>query len=80
MLYRLVENKAFCFKYENVDRDLKLSDEIWKDIDSLLEALKPIKILTRLVQSVQMTLSDFYGHYVKCRLLLSKNTKNEFAK
>lgn len=79
MLFRLVELKPFCFKYENVTPELKLSDEDWIHIDNLLEALKPIKILTRQVQSVQMTLSDFYGHYIKCRLLLSKNTSNEFA-
>lgn len=70
MLYRLVELKSFCIKYENVTTELKLSDTIWEEINNILEALKPIKILTRQVQSVQMTLSDFYGFYVKCRLLL----------
>lgn len=79
MLFRLVENKVFCFKYENVTPELKLSDANRDDVDSLLEALKPIKILTRHVQAVQMSLSDFYGYYVKCRLQLSKNTTNEFA-
>lgn len=79
MLFRLVENKAFCLKYENVTPELKLSDVMWNDVKDLLEALKPIKIFTRQVQAVQMTLSDFYGHYVKCRLQLSKNTTNEFA-
>lgn len=79
MLFRLVELKPFCKKYENVTPELRLTNAVWADIDTLLAALKPIKILTKQVQSVQMTLSDFYGYYVKCRLSLSKMTTNEFA-
>jgi hypothetical protein len=78
MMFRLMELKSFCQKYENVTPELRLTDHVWEEIEALLEALKPIKILTRQVQSVQMTLSDFYGHYVKCRLLLSKSS-NEYA-
>lgn len=79
MLFRLRELRWFCVKYENVTTELRLSEATWDNIDKLLDALKPLKILTRQVQSVQMTLSDFYGHYVKCRLLLSKNLENEYA-
>ncbi|KAJ6639393.1 hypothetical protein Bhyg_12137, partial [Pseudolycoriella hygida] len=60
MLFRLVELKPFCLKYQNVTPELRLTESLWGDIDKLLEALKPVKTLTRQVQSVQMTLSDFY--------------------
>lgn len=79
MMFRLLELKGFCIKYENVTPELRLTDRLWEDITTLLEALKPVKILTRQVQKIQMTLSDFYGHYVKCRMMLSKNIANEFA-
>ncbi|KAJ6649229.1 hypothetical protein Bhyg_04463, partial [Pseudolycoriella hygida] len=41
MLFRLVELKPFCLKYQNVTPELHLTESLWGDIDKLLEALKP---------------------------------------
>ncbi|XP_065314825.1 zinc finger BED domain-containing protein 4-like [Gordionus sp. m RMFG-2023] len=81
MLERLLELKNFCqeISAQSNDREKCLSENEWKIISDILKALYPSYILTKYIQSEQMTMGDFYAAWIKCIMQTSK-IDTSFAK
>jgi hypothetical protein len=47
---------------------LYLSENTWTAITEMISSLTPSKILTKILQTEQLTLGDFYYHWMKCYL------------
>lgn len=69
MLERLLELQKFCQNQESEEenQDFHLPQKIWASIALLCEALQPINEATINFQSEQLTLSDFYGQWIRCK-------------
>ncbi|XP_050064684.1 uncharacterized protein LOC126553584 [Aphis gossypii] len=66
MLYRLIELKMFCKEHDETNPDLKLTDNEWISVQSIVDALLPVKIATLALQKQEITLGDLYGIWWKC--------------
>ncbi|CAK9296597.1 unnamed protein product [Gordionus sp. m RMFG-2023] len=74
MLERLLELKSFCQEISlQSDREKCLSENEWKIISDILKALYPAYVLTKYLQSEQLTMGDFYAAWIKCLMQTSKN-------
>ena len=72
MMERLLLLKAFCDRHSNQHPELSLTEDEWAEIVDLAEALKPAKITTKTLQFEQLTMGDFYGAWIKCKLQTQK--------
>ncbi|XP_065320584.1 zinc finger BED domain-containing protein 4-like [Gordionus sp. m RMFG-2023] len=73
MLERLLELKSFCQEISlQSDREKCLSENEWKIISDILKALYPTYVLTKYLQSEQLTMGDFYAAWIKCLMQTSK--------
>lgn len=72
MLRRLVELKEFCNDFIGVDDELYLTEEEWQAIGGVVSALAPAQEATVILQQEQLTVGDFYGSWLKCRIETSK--------
>ncbi|CAK9296598.1 unnamed protein product [Gordionus sp. m RMFG-2023] len=73
MLERLLELKSFCQEISlQSDREKCLSENEWKIISDILKALYPAYVLTKYLQSEQLTMGDFYAAWIKCLMQTSK--------
>ena len=55
MLTRLIELKTFCVELERDDLKLKMSEEEWLCAEVMCIALQPARLVTKKVQSEQLT-------------------------
>lgn len=81
MLDRTITLKSFIQNMSGNDLKLKkycLSIFEWKQIETISEVLLPAKICTKKLQSEQLTLSDFYGAWITCKIQIKK-IKNSLA-
>lgn len=53
--------------------ELRLSAAEWSDASKLVDVLEPFKKYSVLLQSIQCTLSDFYGFWQKLKVKTSKH-------
>lgn len=67
MLRRLLELKDFCQEIEDTNSDMKLSDSVWEGIADLCHALETFNDITIKIQHEQLTISDFYGQWLRCK-------------
>ena len=72
MLDALLKLRDFCDHHSGSYAELKLTEEDWSDILQLAEALTPSKIFTNMLQSVKLTLGDFYSQWINCKLKTKK--------
>ncbi|XP_065315485.1 uncharacterized protein LOC135924356 [Gordionus sp. m RMFG-2023] len=73
MLERLLELKSFCQEISlQSDREKCLSENEWKIISDILKALYQAYVLTKYLQSEQLTMGDFYAAWIKCLMQTSK--------
>jgi len=82
MLDRTISLKRFIQNMSGNDLKLKkysLSNFEWKQIEAISEVLLPAKMCTKKLQSEQLTLSDFYGAWIICKIQIQKMT-NSYAK
>lgn len=79
MLERLLELKNFCQESEEENQDFHLPQKTWASISLLCEALQPINEATINFQSEQLTLSDFYGQWLRCKSKIN-SIDSTFAK
>lgn len=59
-----------------------MSNFEWQQVDALCKALLPAKICTKKLQSEQLTLTDFYGAWLTCKIQsqsLNTNFSNNLA-
>lgn len=81
MLNRTISLKSFIQNMSGNDLKFKkycLNNFEWKQIETISEVLLPVKICTKKLQSEQLTLSDFYGAWITCKIQIQKIT-NSFA-
>lgn len=67
MLKRLLELKDFCKEIEETTSEVKLSESVWEQIKNLCDALQPFNETTIKIQHQQLTISDFYGEWLRCK-------------
>ena len=60
--------KEFCDNNCEAFPDLKLSKEQWSEINQLIAELMPSKKSTKMFQSEQLTLGDFYATWIRCKM------------
>ncbi|XP_015378112.1 PREDICTED: uncharacterized protein LOC107172337 [Diuraphis noxia] len=60
MLFKLLELKSFCQKYDETNLELKLQNSEWECLQSIVDALKPVKIATLALQKQDLNLGDFF--------------------
>ncbi|XP_065316108.1 uncharacterized protein LOC135924909 [Gordionus sp. m RMFG-2023] len=77
MLERLILLKPNIEDFFTEQSDYLLTED-WKEIITIVEILKPLKIATKQFQSKQLTLTDFYAAWLRCCIELEKNP-NHFA-
>lgn len=71
MLERINHLKEFIQNMAKNDSLLKkvcLNNMEWKQIDIISQALLPAKICTKKLQNEQLTMSDFYGAWILCKI------------
>lgn len=71
MLERIQYLKPFISNMSSNDSKLNklcLSSLDWVQLDTLCKALLPAKVCTKLLQSEQLTLTDFYGAWLTCKI------------
>lgn len=61
MLEWLLELKSFCEDMSPTIDEVNLSENEWEAISNLVSGLNPAKIVTKSLQSDQLTSGDFYG-------------------
>lgn len=72
MLEGVLTLRPFCDRHFAAYPELLLTEDEWSDIVELTEALSPAKITTKILQSEQLTLGDFYGSWLTCKLKTQK--------
>ncbi|CAI6352385.1 unnamed protein product [Macrosiphum euphorbiae] len=73
MLYRLLELKEFCLSHEETNPDLHLKNCEWDSIQSVVNALHPVKTATLALQKQNLTIGDFYAIWLKSTHGLNAN-------
>lgn len=68
MLERLVELKGF---YQNMKsllpKNCQMNDVDWQALDGIISVLKLFEVLTKKLQSVEFTVSEFYAEWINLR-------------
>lgn len=59
-------------------RKFNLNHFEWKQIDIISQTLLPAKICTKKLQSEQLTLTDFYGSWITCKIE-TESLQNSFS-
>lgn len=72
MLKQLLELREFCDDFFSENGELSLKEEDWRGIENAVTALAPAERATVELQREQLTIGDFYGTWLKCRLEVSK--------
>lgn len=70
MIERLQELKDFCLR--STDKDLFVNEELWNFMEEFLKVFRPLKKATIHLQNTQMTLGDFYKHWLCLKIELNK--------
>ncbi|XP_060859135.1 LOW QUALITY PROTEIN: uncharacterized protein LOC132936427 [Metopolophium dirhodum] len=73
MLFRLLELKEFCQTHHSTNTELKLKKSEWDSIQSIVDALMPVKIATLALQKQDINLGDFFGVWLKASHGLQSN-------
>ena len=72
MLLCLRMLKKFCQSNSDTFPELFLAEDVWAQIDRLIEELVPSKICTKVLQAEQLTVGDFFGTWLKCKFETQK--------
>ncbi|KAF0702319.1 Zinc finger BED domain-containing protein 4, partial [Aphis craccivora] len=64
-LKEFIQNMA---KNDSLLKKVCLNNMEWKQIDIISQALLPAKICTKKLQNEQLTMSDFYGAWILCKI------------
>lgn len=78
MLKSLLACKVFTYSLAENNLDYYLAESKWDIINSLVDILAPLNEATMKLQSEQLTLSDFYGIWMQCKLRI-QNSENFFG-
>ncbi|GLV36174.1 hypothetical protein CBL_21482, partial [Carabus blaptoides fortunei] len=78
MLKALLECKDFSSSLAENNLDYYLAENKWEKLNFIVDTLQPLTEATLKLQSEQLTLSDFYGIWIQCKIKL-RNLKNFFA-
>ena len=68
LLICLKNYQQFCEDNAETFPKLELTEDDWEEINQLIEELMPSKICTKVLQSEQLTLGDFYAAWLKCKM------------
>lgn len=79
MLKRLLELNSFCVDLAVSIKELHLSESNWVSIEKIVNILEPVKIASDVLQSEQLTITDFYNIWTKCKLKVKKIEDNEYS-
>ena len=80
MLKNFKENRSFIVEKSNRDIRLRVSDLMWRNIDSILECLECAFLLHKSIQKQEFYLSDFTTHFkYTIYKLRAIGTANPFA-
>lgn len=72
MIERLLEIKSFCIENQNEDSDMETNNDLWDFMSEFVAVFTPVKVATLQLQNKQMTLGDFYMHWLRLKIDLSK--------
>lgn len=78
MLKTLLECKDFSSSLAESNLDYYFAENKWLKLNLIVDTLQPLTEATLKLQSEQLTLSDFYGIWIHCKIKL-RNLKNLFA-
>ena len=77
MIKSLIELKAFLKEVPFVNENLVWSEEKWKFAKLLLRTLEPVYATTIKLQEKNLTVGEFYGEWLRCKLKLKKESLGE---
>lgn len=72
MINSLINLKQFCSDYQQAIPELKVSDEKWNQMAKLAKVLTPVHEASLNLQNEQLSMSDFFNIFTKCKLTLNK--------
>ncbi|XP_031330371.1 uncharacterized protein LOC116161229 [Photinus pyralis] len=74
MLESLLDLKEFCLEMSitSSDKFENFSELEWTKVNHICQALLPAYICTKKLQREQLTLSDFYGYWLECKMETNK--------
>ncbi|KAL9701149.1 hypothetical protein quinque_004590 [Culex quinquefasciatus] len=72
MAKSLQDNKQYIANMTKNDKVCHLSESEWDFIEAFVHGFKPMAVLTYALQAEQLTLSDFYILWFRCKLALKK--------
>lgn len=72
MAKSLQDNKQYIANMTKNDKVCHLSESEWDFIEAFVHGFKPMAVLTNALQAEQLTLSDFYILWFRCKLALKK--------
>lgn len=80
MLERLIEIKPFCDRHKhNKDfQGLNLPDQVWKQFNEIVTALKPATVFTTRVQSENLLSTDFISYWKEMTAEIDKLAQTSF--
>lgn len=72
MLRRLLELREFCGDLFSSNEELHFTEEDWQNAEQIVLSLSAAEEATKVLQREQLTMGDFYGTWLKCRMQTSK--------
>ena len=79
MLQRLLSLKDFCQEMAASNAELHLLESQWNLFSEIVTALEPAPKAAKALQQQHLTLGDFYGICLRCKLEISKASPTEFS-
>ena len=79
MLQRLLSLKDFCQEMAVSNAELHLLESQWNLFSEIVTALEPARKAAKALQQQHLTLGDFYGIWLRCKLEISKASPTEFS-
>ncbi|KAM7306571.1 uncharacterized protein ISCGN_010274 [Ixodes scapularis] len=72
MLRRLLELREFCDDLFSADDEVHFTEEDWLNTEQIVLSFSAAEAATKVLQREQLTMGDFYGTWLKCRMQTSK--------
>ncbi|KAH9359731.1 hypothetical protein HPB48_002575 [Haemaphysalis longicornis] len=71
MLTRFVELKGFAKDFFSREQTTSVTDSMWAKVEGLIQSLQPAQEATKVLQTEQLTIGDFYGAWLTCSMKTS---------
>lgn len=71
MLTRFVELKDFAKDFLSREETASWTDSMWAKVEGLIQSLQPAQEATKVLQTEQLTIGDFYGAWLTCSMKTS---------